>query len=106
MRASSGNTTNTPQLQGLSRQQELNRKALLKLAIDLKKRAANLPPGTEKMQNDVAQFLQTLEKLDIQEPMHAAAVAAQKGKSIDAAANAMLALSLMDQLINQPNNGF
>lgn len=101
-----GNTTNTPQLANLGRQQELNRQALMKLAKDLEKRADRLPEGFEQMQHDVDGFLQKLEQLDIQDPMRAAAEAAKEGKSVDASANAILALSLMEQLINQPDNGF
>lgn len=101
-----GNTTNTPQLENLGRQQELNRKSLIKLAKDLKLRSDRLPEGFEQMQHDTEEFLKTLAQLDIQDPMRTASVAAKEGKSVDASANAMLALSLMDQLINKPNNGF
>ena len=38
--------------------------------------------------------------------MQTASEAAIKGKSVDASANAMLALALMEKLINQPDNGF
>lgn len=103
---SKGNTTNTAQLANLGRQQEHNRKALMDLAVELKKRSAALPPGFEQMQADTQEFLDALEQLDIPEPMQAAADFAKKGKSVDAATNAMLVLSLMDQLINKPNNGF
>ena len=103
---SKGNTTNTAQLANLGRQQELNRKALMDLAGELKKRAAALPPGFEKMQQDTQEFLDTLKQLDIPEPMQAAADFSKKGKSVDTSANAMLALSLMEQLVNKPNNGF
>ena len=101
-----GNTRNTTQLENLGRQQELNRQALIKLAKDLKIRANRLPEGFEQMQNDVDFFLKKLEQLDIQDPMRAATEATEEGRSVDASANAMLALSLMDQLINEPDNGF
>ncbi len=101
-----GNTTNTAQLANLGRQQELNRQALIKLAKDLKNRADVLPRGFEQMRADVDGFLKKLEQLDIQDPMRAAAESAKEGQSVDASANAMLALSLMEQLINQPDNGF
>jgi len=103
---SKGDTTNAAQLPNLGRQEKRNRQALLDLAKELKKRSAALPPGFEQMQQDTKEFLDTLEELDIQEPMQASTDFANKGKSVDASANALLALSLMDQLVNKPNNGF
>ncbi len=102
----SGNTTNAGQLSNLARQQEINRQSLIQLAKELKKRADALPPGFEKMQQDVEEFLTSLKQLDIQDPMHTAAEKGKLGKSIDAATNALLALSLMDQLLEKPKNGF
>ena len=101
-----GITTNATLLDNLGRQQENNREALLDLARNLKERADALPPGFEQMQADVAEFLALLEQLEIPNPMQTAAEAAGKGKSTDAFTNAMLALSLMEKLINQPDNGF
>lgn len=101
-----GDTRNTAQLKNLGRQEKLNREAIMNLATELKKRSDDLPEGFEQMQQDVEQFLQTLADLDIPDPMKASADASTEGKTTDAIANAQLALSLMDQLINKPNNGF
>ena len=101
-----GTTRNAVQLAKLGRQQELNRKALEGYAKELEKRAADLPPVFAQMQQDVDQFLQLLEQLDIPNPMGAAAAAAEKGKSIESVTNAALALSLMEKLMQKPGNGF
>lgn len=101
-----GNTRNTGQLDGLARVQDRNREALQNLAKELKKRAAELPDAFATMKQDVDQFLAALEQLDIPDPMNTAAGMARKGKTIDATANALLALSLIEQLMKKPNNGF
>lgn len=101
-----GTTRNAVQLEKLGRQQELNREALVEYAVELEKRAADLPPAFAQMQRDVDDFLSMYRQLDIPNPMAAAAEAANKGKSIEAFTNAQLALSLMERLMKKPGNGF
>ena len=101
-----GNTRNSGQLNSLAKVQDRNRKALIKMAKDLAKHSENLPEEFAQMKADVGGFLEALELLDIPDPMNTAAEMARKGKSIDAATNALLALSLMEQLMNKSNNGF
>ena len=101
-----GNTRNSGQLNSLAKVQDRNRKALLKMAKDLAKHADALPEEFGQMKADVSEFLAALEQLDIPDPMNTAAEMARKGKSIDATTNALLALSLMEQLMQKPNNGF
>ncbi|MBK1829235.1 hypothetical protein JIN77_00715 [Verrucomicrobiaceae bacterium R5-34] len=101
-----GNTRNSGQLDGLARVQDRNRDALEQFALDLKKRAEALPDDFGQMKLDVHEFLQKLEELDIPDPMHTSSEMARKGKSLDAATNALLALSLLERMMNQPDNGF
>ena len=101
-----GNTGITSRLEGLAKVQEANRKALIELGSELKRRADNLPEEAATMKDDVAEFLSELERLNIPDPMNATSEAALQGKTTDALSNAKLALTLMEQLIRKPNNGF
>jgi len=101
-----GTTRNTVQLANLARLQESNREELQKFAKELKKRSDDLPEVFGQMRTDAEAFLEKMEELDIPDPMQAAADEARRGSSNDAATNAMLALSLMQQLMDQPGNGF
>ena len=101
-----GTTRNAVQLAKLGRQQDLNREALEQFAKDLEEAAGELPPVFSQMQQDVDAFLRMYDQLDIPNPMSAAAEAAKRGKSIEAFTNAQLALTLMQELMQPPGNGF
>ncbi|MBK1789947.1 hypothetical protein [Persicirhabdus sediminis] len=99
-----GEMTNAGNLANLGRLQQKNRQALAEMKRELLKHAGNLDDEFAQMAADVQQFIELLDRLDIDNAMKAAETAAEKGQSIDAAANSILALSLMEQLLQQKNS--
>ncbi len=101
-----GEMKNANQLNGLSRLQEKNRKALIDFAAKLRERADALPEEAQKMKDDVAEFLEDLARMDIPDPMQASADGGKRGDSSAAYTNALLAYQLMQRLLDKPENVF
>ncbi|MGJ8657427.1 MAG: hypothetical protein ACSHX6_13340 [Akkermansiaceae bacterium] len=101
-----GINRNAQRINTLGNTQKKNKTLLLKFAKDLKKAAADLPPEHAPLQADVTIWLEKLAELNIPDPMDTVTLSAQLGKSHDAADNAFLAYSLMQQLVDMENNLF
>ena len=100
-----GNDKNMAQLKSLGKLQKKNKDALEAFAKELKKRSDALPEEFQEMKDSVEVFLENLEKLEITSPMGSASKSAEDGRAIDATKDAHLALTLMQQLMDE-SKGF
>lgn len=99
-----GNTQNTAQLKPLALTQERNREALENLTEELAETIKDFPEELAEMKRGTEAFLEKYESLDIPSAMNRASSAARDGQSNTSAKAAILALELMEQLMEEGDN--
>jgi len=95
-----GELSNLPNLPSLGRMQNDNAEALDLWQQEMQNRIEALPPELDDLAADSSSFLDHLTTLEIQPTMEGAGSHAENGNSRDAAELAVLALTLLDELIH------
>jgi len=97
---------NAQSIKLLGNTQRKNKIQLLQFVKELKIAAEQLPVENDILQADIGIWLDTMEQLNIPDPMDATTLATEVGKSHEAAEQAFLAYSLMKQLHDMEENEF
>lgn len=101
-----GITRNRRQLEALAKVQDRNREALKEFRAELEKRAEALPAEFAPLRMSVEEFLQAMDRIEIESPMQFAAEAGRAGQAVDASTNSELAKLQMEQLMKRSGSGF
>lgn len=106
MELNRGNKRNAALLPHMATGIERNRDALIKLIQLIRSTPDSLPDDLVELKDDMIAFADHADELKITAPLTASADAAKKGRSVEAGHQAQLALQLLQQLINLPENAF